>query len=284
MLPRAIIRDLFEGHEARLQIAAVSMAFSVAPLIAPSLGAMILSVGSWRLIYVLLTAVGALLAVLVAVLVRGIAPPKMRRSLRPASVVAGYRRALTTRMCAGFALVNGLVFAGLMAYVNVSPLLFIQGYGVSKAGFSVLFAMTASGVLAGSLINNWLVRRRVTPRTMLDGSLTLISVAGLALLAVGLLGVHSLPLVVAPIMVYISLFGLVVPSASHEAVHPLPDMAGVASAILLSAQMLFGALGGVTAAALYRDASPVAIAAVMSGGSLAAAAIYAIWLRPHIKA
>ncbi|HSV01445.1 MAG TPA: MFS transporter, partial [Roseiarcus sp.] len=41
ILPRAIIRDLFEGREARLQLAAVSIVFSVAPLVAPSLGAAI---------------------------------------------------------------------------------------------------------------------------------------------------------------------------------------------------------------------------------------------------
>ena len=38
ILPRAIIRDLFEGREARLHLAAVSVVFSVAPLLAPSLG------------------------------------------------------------------------------------------------------------------------------------------------------------------------------------------------------------------------------------------------------
>ena len=46
ILPRAIIRDLFEGRESRLQIAAVSLVFSVAPLIAPTIGAGILAVGS----------------------------------------------------------------------------------------------------------------------------------------------------------------------------------------------------------------------------------------------
>ena len=62
ILPRAIIRDLFEGRESRLHIAAVSLVFSIAPLIAPSIGAAILTAGPWRLIYVVLTAVGAVLA------------------------------------------------------------------------------------------------------------------------------------------------------------------------------------------------------------------------------
>jgi MFS transporter, DHA1 family, multidrug resistance protein len=283
MLPRAIIRDLFEGRDARLQIAAVSIVFSVAPLIAPTLGAGILAAGPWRLIYVVLASVGVALGIVGCALFKESHGYGRRRSLRPASVVAGYRRALTSPMCAGFALVNGLVFAGLFAYVNTSPLLFIGGYGVSKAAFGGLFAMTASGVIAGSLINTWLVRHHARPRSVLDAALALVSLAALALLAASLAGVHSPLIVVAPVMVYITSFGLIVPSAAHEAVQPLPEIAGLASAILLAAQMLFGALGGAVAGALYRDGSPLAIGLVMSMGALAAAVLYGFWLRPRVE-
>ncbi len=68
--------------------------------------------------------------------------------------------------------------------------------------------------------------------------------------------------------------GLIFPNAMHEAVHPLPEIAGIASAILLASQMLGGALGGALGAALYRDASPLGVAEVMSGAALTAAALY----------
>ena len=208
----------------------------------------------------------------------------MRRSLRPATIVAGYRRALANRMCGGFSLIVGFVFAGLFAYVNVSPLLFIEGYGVTQAEFGGLFAMTASGVIAGSLLNTWLVRRRASPRAVLDGALGAIALAGLTVLVAGIAGHPPVVFVVAPVMIYISAFGLVMPNAVHEAIHPLPDIAGIASAVLVSAQMLFGAVGGSLAAALYRDASPLAIGLVMSAGGLAAGLIYLLWLRPGVEA
>jgi len=284
ILPRAIVRDLFEGREARLQVAAVSLVFSVAPLIGPTLGAAILGLGSWRMIYAVHAAVGGMLAGIALALFRESHPPRHRRSLMPAAIVAGYSRALTNPMCVGFALMNGLVFAGLFAYVNTSPLLFMQGYGVSKAAFAGLFAMTASGVIAGSTINNLLLRLHARPKAVLDSALVLITLAGLAVLAIGVTGVHSTFAVVAPVMIYISCFGLVFPNASHEAVHPLPEIAGVASAVLMTIQMLFGALGGMVAAAFYRDASPVSIGLVMSAGALAAASLYAIRLRRGVEA
>ena len=69
----------------------------------------------------------------------------------------------------------------------------------------------------------------------------------------------------------------------HEAIHPLPEIAGVASAVLMAAQMLFGALGGAIAAALYHDASPLAIGIVMSAGGLSAILVYVLWLRPEVE-
>ncbi len=283
VLPRAIIRDVFEGRQARLQLAAVSVVFSAAPLIGPTLGAGLLAIGPWRLIYAALAALGVVLGALVLVMLVESHDAGMRRSLAPATIAAGYRRALTNRMCAGFSLVNGLVFAGLFAYVNVSPLLFIDGYGVTAAGFGGLFAMTASGVVAGSLINNWLLRRHATPRAVLDAALTLATAAALTVLAASLGGRPSLIFLIAPTMLYITAFGLIVPNAVHEAIHPLPEIAGVASAVLVSAQMLCGAIGGSVAAALYRNGTPLAVGVVMSAGALGAAALYVGWLRSGVE-
>jgi MFS transporter, DHA1 family, multidrug resistance protein len=155
---------------------------------------------------------------------------------------------------------------------------------VSKAAFAGLFAITASGVIVGSSINTWLVRRGARPKTVLDVALGLISLSALTLLAIGIAGAGSPLTVVAPVMVFISCFGLVFPNASHEAVQPLPDIAGVASAVLVATQMLFGALGGVAAAALYRNASPLSIGVVMTVGALGATAIYVLWLRAGVEA
>ena len=283
ILPRAIIRDLFEGREARLQLSAVSVVFGVAPLIAPALGAEILSFGSWRLIFVVLTGVSILVAIAAITLFEESHAPENRRNLKPATVFAGYRRALTNPACAGFSLLGGLLFAGLFAYVNVSPLLFMQGYGVSKSAFAALFALAGSGVIVGSSVNAWLLSRHITAKTLLDTGLALDCVAALALLAVGLGGAGSAVVVAILVMVFISAFGLVFPNAVHEAIHPLPEIAGLASAVVTTIQMLFGALGGVASAALYRDASPTALGAIMSAAALSAAALYAFWLRRRVE-
>ena len=67
---------------------------------------------------------------------------------------------------------------------------------------------------------------------MLDAALAFECLAGLALLGVGLAGAGSALSVAGVVMVHISSFGLIYPNAAHEAVHPLPEIAGLASAVL----------------------------------------------------
>ena len=283
ILPRAIIRDRFEGRQARMQLAAVSIVFSMAPLIAPTIGAGILAIGDWRTIFAALVVVGVLVTALSAVVMRESHPRDKRRSLRPAAVIDGYRRALTNPMCLGFSIIGGTLFAGLFAYVNTSPLLFMQGFGVSQRGFAGLFAITASGVIVGSTLNTWLLNRHARPRAVMDGALCLILGVSLTMVVMSLVGVSSVFVVAGLVMVYISTFGLVFPNAVHEAIHPLPEIAGVASAVVQSVQMLFGALGGMVAAALYRDGSPLSIGIVMSAGAICAVSLYFGWLRTKVS-
>ena len=283
VLPRAIVRDLFDMRESRLLLSAIALVQGVAPVIAPSLGALILYIAPWRSIYLALAAIGLAILAVGLTRFRELQPQDARQSLRPATVAANYRRALTNRFCLGFSLILGLTFGGMFSYINTSPLLFMQGYGVSKAAFAGLFALTSMGVITGAGLNSQLVRRHVKPKTALDLALCLTAFAALALLVVSLAGTDSFAIVTGLAFFYFVAMGLIFPNAAYEAVHPLPDIAGMASAILLSSQMLFGALGGALGAALYRNGSPLGIAEVMTVAALAAGALYALWLRPDLE-
>ena len=112
ILPRAIIRDLFEGREARLQLSAVSVVFGVAPLIAPALGAEILSFGSWRLIFVVLAGVSILIMIAAIALFQEVAcagkPPRSQALDRFRGIQAGVDQSGMRRLfSAGRAPVRG---------------------------------------------------------------------------------------------------------------------------------------------------------------------------------
>jgi DHA1 family bicyclomycin/chloramphenicol resistance-like MFS transporter len=282
ILPRAIVRDLFDVRESRLFLTAIAQVNGVAPVVAPSLGALILYVAPWRIIYLALAGIGLLMLALGLARFRESQPVGARQSLEPGAIAANYGRALTNPFCLGFSLLLGLTFGGMFCYINTSPLLFMQGLGVSKVVFAGLFALTSLGVIGGASVNSWLVRRGVKPKRALDLALSLTALAALALLGAGLAGLASAGLVAGLAFIYFLAMGIIFPNAMHEAVHPLPDIAAMASAVLLSSQMLFGALGGALGAALYRNASPTGIAAVMTGASILAGALYTLRLRPSV--
>ncbi len=283
VLPRAIVRDLFDARESRLLISAIAMVQGVAPVIAPSIGALMLYVFPWRSINLALALVGVGMLALGLVAFRESQPKSARQSLLPGVLLANYWRALTNRFCFGFSTLLALTFGGMFSYINTSPLLFMDGFGVSKVVFAILFAFTSLGVIAGAALNGQLVRRRVKPRRALDLALSLTALSALALLAASLAGIGSAVAVAAIAFVYFVGMGLVFPNASHEAVHPLPEIAGIASAILLSSQMLWGAAGGALGAALHHGASPLGVAEVMAGAALIAGLLYAGLLRAHVE-
>src|SRR5208283_1673374 len=140
---------------------------------APIIGALILYVAPWRTIYLALAAIGVLLLVVGLARFRESQPEADRQSLRPVAVAANYGLALTNRFCLGFSLVLGLTFGGMFSYINTSPLLFMQGFGVTKAAFAGFFAFTSLGVIAGASVNSQLVQRHVKPKTALDLALSL---------------------------------------------------------------------------------------------------------------
>jgi MFS transporter, DHA1 family, multidrug resistance protein len=235
VLALAIIRDNFEGAEARARISYVSVVLGVAPIVAPSVGAVLVAAGGWRAIYAALALAGVPLCAAVA-----FAVPESRvasRSARP-----GYAALLSDAALVGPALVYALSFGGLFAYVSGSPALLIEGYGVSPTSYGLLFACTASGIISGAAFNGWMSGKSTRAETGLSVGLFLAAAtavclawlfAGAARPALAL----AMPLLVANTFSV----GLILPNAIHLAMNARPTQAGAASALVGFLQMATGA-------------------------------------------
>ena len=87
---RAVIRDSLEGPAAQKLMSRVMMIFGVAPVIAPMVGALLLSFGGWHGIFWVLTAFTALLSLALLLLLEETHPPAQRKSFKPRSLLASY--------------------------------------------------------------------------------------------------------------------------------------------------------------------------------------------------
>lgn len=281
VLEMAIVRDLFEGSAARAQFSYINLVMSIAPMIAPLIGARILVIADWRSIYGVLAVGGFVLLITTALGFGESIPRRDKNAIAPRRIIHAYRRVLGDRICVGYAFVNGLSFGCLFAYVAGSPLVLVDVLGLSTTVYGWFFASTALAIMAGSFLNGRLSLHGVPPSRLLKAGLTLAVASAIALVLVSISN-NARVVTFMPLLVLNTFcFGLIAPNAKYGALQPLPEVAGVAAAVLGFTQML---LGGTFASALvaflYDGRTATAMTSVMTLFALAAIAAYTVIVRP----
>ena len=262
----AMIRDLFDGEAARRQISYVATVLPLAPMIAPTLGGLVLLHLGWRGIYGLLGAGGVLLLAVASMRL----PETHRASGTPVPVARAYAQVLRHRQAGGYALANALSFAMLFAWVSGSPLVLMGDAHVGPAAYGGLFACISGGLLAGAWISGRMAARHMPLRLpMLLGLAGALAFSALALALLGLAPVAPATLV--PLLVVVmGCRGLASPNLTHAALAPLPQLAGVASAVIGFLPMAAGAATSALVAAAYPALGPIAVAGAMAACALCA--------------
>lgn len=237
VISRAVVRDVFEGAEAVSRQSFLSAIATLAMLLAPMIGAVLLESLGWRAIYGVLSAAGVALLVATAMLQPETLPASRRRAGR---IWDGYAQVLRAPRTLGYAAVNALTFGGLFAYISASPSVFIGTLGVTPGVFSLLFALAALALLAGSILNGLLARRLSAEFLERLGPALL----GIALVLACTLGpaIPRVPVLMCVLAAYTFATGLVMPNAIAAGLAPLPEAAGAAAAFIGFSQMIVGAV------------------------------------------
>ena len=238
----AIVRDLFAGQAARTRLSYVAIATMVVPMIAPSAGAALLTLGSWRAIHAVLAGVGLFLVLAVSLGFAESARIDPANRLVPAVIARSYLRVLMHPLCLGYILVNAAAFGALFAYVSGSSLYLINIVGLRPEQYGLVFAATSLGIMTGAFLNEPLSAVGVPPGYPLAIGLGLAAIAATSLLAMTLADWMPLAVVI-PVLILDNLgFGLIAPNAMQAAMQPLPQIAGAAGAATGFIQMTMGAV------------------------------------------
>ncbi|HEY3846674.1 MAG TPA: multidrug effflux MFS transporter [Acetobacteraceae bacterium] len=277
VVPRAMVRDLAQGHHAAVLMSRLMLVMGVAPILAPSIGGAVLTFAHWRVIFWILALYGAAGCAMAWRLLPETLPPDRRTRLRVAEQLSRYRAILRER---GF-ITHAAMGAGgsfcMFAYLAGSSPVFILGFGLPPWQFALIFGLCSCGLIAGSQIN-----ARLLPRLGLSFMLRVISRVSLAatatLTVLAFTGVHVLPLIVAPIFVALSCQGFSNGNTTAGALQRHAAHAGSASALMGMAQFSLGATSGLLVGVLT-DGTPRGMAALMLCGSLAM--VIADRLRPR---
>ncbi|MCC7279770.1 MAG: Bcr/CflA family multidrug efflux MFS transporter [Chromatiaceae bacterium] len=267
----ALVRDLFErDHYARV-IGLVMMIMSLAPLLAPSIGGVIVTHASWHWVFITLLGIALVASALFFWLIPETLPPERRHPPDLGRVLGNYYGLLRHRLGMGYLLTGAFSFGGMMTFIVGSPYVYMVLYQVPTAWFGVLFGANVAVAMLATLINTRLVMRLGAERLLRLG-LRVQVVAALILLSLAFVGLPPLWAILLGVVLYLGMTGLVLGNAMASYMVYFVRLAGTASAFSGAARFSFGAAVG-TLVSLAHDGTPrplllgMALSGLMAGVS-----------------
>src|SRR3954471_13797461 len=224
-LSRVMVVDRFSGPPAARIISLMSLILSIAPAAAPMLGGTLITIVSWRVLFVIMALYGAGLWLLVWRLPE----TNARRDLlaiRPRALLGNYRMLLTSRAFLGQVVLTAFAVGGFYTAQTLTPFILMGRLSVSSMMFGVLTASLMVAYLIGALATNRLLRF-VAPHRLVVLGAAFVMTAALAL-AIGLrLGVGIVE-VIAPLCLWLFGLAFVMPGVTTAALGMFPRNAGSA--------------------------------------------------------
>jgi DHA1 family bicyclomycin/chloramphenicol resistance-like MFS transporter len=274
VLPRAVVRDIYDPASAARVLSIMAAVFSIAPAAAPFIGGLLDPVIGWRGIFAVQLAIG--LAALCAVLI-GFGESLREKDLtamQPRRMAANYGTLLANRAFLGHALCVAFLFAGMFAFHSGSAFVLIEMMGISTQLYGVLFMIVVGGYVTGTVISARITMRFGMARMIVAGTSIALGGAGL-MLTLALVGVGGAAAIIGPMTVFLFGFGIATPNAIAAAIGPFPEKAGSASAMVGFMQQGAGATMAVMLGALA-NGTQLPMVSCLFGGTLFAVCVY--WL------
>jgi MFS transporter, DHA1 family, multidrug resistance protein len=269
VVPRAIIRDIVtSGIEGARVFSRLQLIMSVVPMLAPTLGGLIVETAGWRTIFWVATAYGAVSSWIVWRSLPETLPRGLRTAAAATNIVHGYIVILRERRFLLHALTGGFGTFSLFAFLGGAPAVFLRHFAMTPTAFGVMFIANAAGFALGTYLNvrvlEWLGRER-----SLTYATWALAGGSLVMLACSLDDTGGLWGIEGPMVFIMMALGFLLPDAAIGAIEPHQRDAGSASALygtFVFAIGAFGTLGSGWAAS--PTAQPMAL--IMLAGAVVA--------------
>jgi len=261
----AMVRDAFEGERMARQMSLIMAVFLIVPTIAPAIGAGLVAIGPWQLVFWLCAAFGILVFAL-SMQLPATMPPDQRRSLSLREIRTSNKIVFTTPGTYGYLLAMVGLFASFISYLASSEIIIDEVFGLGS-WFPVIFGAIAI-VMAIAMLVNGRVVERIGLDTIIRWMMVALLVADGVLLVVAVATDGSPPfwLFIVVLAVVISCQQILVPNLNASAMRPLGSVAGTASAMLGMIPMVIGSvLGSFIDRAFDGTITPLAIGFMLSG-------------------
>ncbi len=271
VVPRAIIGDIATsgGHAAGI-VSRLVLILAVVPMLAPTLGGVILHFAGWRAIFWVSTVYGGLCLALIGGLLRETLPPASRVQASVSEVITRSIQVAGSRMFASHVLIGSFATFSLFAFLGGAPAIFLRA-GLSPTLFGATFIANGASYAIGTTVNVALIRRLGLPR-VITLAVSVLVAAGAVMLASALSGVGGLWAIEGAVILMMLALGCLLPDAAISAIGPHRHDTGIASALYGTIVFAIGAFGTIGTGLIGEGGATATAGLLLSGGVLALAA------------
>jgi len=239
VLARAIVRDLYGRDKAASMIGYITMAWVLAPMMAPSLGGLLYVNFGWQSTFVFVGAAGFLVLLASWRWLHETRFPEGEAG-EALDLLHAFGKLTRSRGYLSYALPTAFTSAVFFSFLGGAPYLTIEVMKLSPVAYGLWFILVSLGYFLGNFASG-----RFSERVGVDGMIligSLLALAGVLVAAVAaLLGQLSPAMLFIPMMVVSIGNGMSISNGLAGSVSVYPAMAGAASGLAGFMQMALGA-------------------------------------------
>ncbi|PZD77003.1 multidrug effflux MFS transporter [Mesonia sp. K7] len=248
---RAVVRDVFPPEEVARAISFLMLIMGGAPIIAPTVGSMVIAHFSWHIIFVVL----ALFCFVIFISVSSFLPesivPDKTVELKLTKITKKYYEIMTDKVFMTFSLAGGFTIGALFSYITFAPTLFLDEFNLTETQFGWFFGLNAAGLIAGSQMNRVVLKRNTTFYVTKVISVLLVLVG--ALLLLNTFSFNNFYITLVLLFTILFLLGFQNPNTTALSLFPFTQRAGRASALVGSLKMGVGAMVSFIISSFFTD-------------------------------
>jgi len=274
----AIVRDLFGGLPLVRMLSRLALVNGLAPVLAPLIGSQLLLIMPWRGIFWILAAYGIVVLLAAIFFIVETLPPARRADLGHSTTRQRYRALLTDRVFVGVAIVSGMTFTGLFAYLSASSFLFQDVYGLDPQQYGLLFAVNSIGIVSGVQASAYLARF-IGPQWILLGAVVALITAASAIVVLDANGAGLVGILV-PLFFFITACGFTFPATQVLALANHGGEAATAASVL--GALNFGLAGLISPiVGVFGIDNAIPMASVMGCAAVVSLVVLVVVVRPR---
>lgn len=267
---RAVVRDIFDERGAARFFSSITLVSGLAPVLAPSVGAVLLLVAGWRAIFLTMACFAGFLLVVALGRLGESRSAETARHARENHPLRTYATLLANRRFLGYMLAAGCNSGCYFTFLASAPLVLMKGYGLSSVAFSLVIGINAVGLVGMAQLNRLLLRTR-SPSRILRGSARNALFLAALFAALGATRMGGLPALLIPAFAVIASTSVIQANTMASALSIVPSRAGAAAALVGSGSFGMGTAMSLLAGMLY-DGTAAGMIAVMTAGLVGTAA------------